>query len=716
MKKIIAIISIICIVFSLFCLPVSAENNNTINALSLDDYEYFYPENYPNITLMTVNNTEKWLIFTEDNVELYIYNGYYVMARNKTTSEAEDFYYLNCYSNMSYWDICERLTKESEITQAVNAGVGGQLGRFMGTKRFPFGHNSGITVTEFAQTYYAIKKHSIKETYNYYNHPSALYENTDYILFKRPNDTNYILMYRQKNGNNTYVDYEAYNIKTYNNKQNTLFYDSNTYWLEFATKEEAYNYMFDDTSVSRHTKLNYTTNEHPQNTIALSGQAAYYIADFTSDTEIVNNTLSVVNTTTGETLANPNPKSYDEWYNEKNGISANGEYYFIAEIYNCGDLKHANGQTLPNRDSKICYALVTTDNIDNIKRLNGAEKAWEVIKDYFEFWDGFELMSGLEFVQNKNSNFNVYYFGDVESAINFYLKKDDAWPPFATMEIDYVCNITNFMHSNYEICGYYNPIPEHNFVSEDNYIIFRQHGTQYYLKMYYEYLPFVNLIFKNSQDNYSLTIPSNVDVKIYEGYFNDDGSIATDGDSWTAIEKENKTYYDKRHWEIYSGKEVDYITYEIIYSTQDTHLSEYKDGQITINNDKMPVHILTDKDGKEYTHNTLTNTITKDGDLDVYKDPDGDGIYENSKGETIDINDLTDKTQEWLDSRQLDISLDTVIGAMKKFLDDVTRLTLEVQEFSKFLKYSIGRLPNEIITLISLGLIAMIIAFFIKTK
>ena len=157
-------------VFGSFTITANAETNTTEKTEYI--YTYYHPTGYNNVHLVTVNNSEKYLIFTADNVTLSIVSSYYITATNDLTGTETDFYYLNLGTSANFWDVCEILTDQEKIAQAINVGVGGRLGRLMGTKRWEIGGTGNVTVWNFASKYYVIGKQDVSDNaYDYFNHP-----------------------------------------------------------------------------------------------------------------------------------------------------------------------------------------------------------------------------------------------------------------------------------------------------------------------------------------------------------------------------------------------------------------------------------------------------------------------------------------------------------------------------------------------------------------
>ncbi len=389
------------------------------------------------------------------------------------------------------------------------------------------------------------------------------------------------------------------------------------------------------------------------------------------------------------------------------------------------------------------YALIKVpDACEEVNFLNEAEKFDLMFEDWFAnstiMWSNYAIAThGIFDVEyDRSQKFRIYYFDSLKDAVMYqlygiYPKDENGYPQALTFDEDnYAVNITEWLYSNVQVGEFYHPIDEDNYSYEENYIVLKQISSQTYFKIYYDYRPYINTIIKDKDGHYRFTLADKRFTwsSIYTGTFDDEGNPTTEtisADGWDPLTEDDKYYWNRKDWYLYSpnveNQIENEILHQIIFSTNETKLLDFyidEDGKLTGGmSDDQILHNVFDKDGNRLTYNELTNEYVKEDEFyDPYKDPDGDGIYENSKGDKLDPSTLTDATQDRLDNDTLDAGLNGIVGVFHEFSVLIKKYTVQMDQAGKLVNGTINQIPYEVIALIGLSMVTIIIVRFVRQR
>lgn len=166
---------------------------------------------------------------------------------------------------------------------------------------------------------------------------------------------------------------------------------------------------------------------------------------------------------------------------------------------------------------------------------------------------------------------------------------------------------------------------------------------------------------------------------------------------------------------IFNSKTIDPTgTWDVIHSTYDYF--QIKQGQI-LDGDEHPPVLQVGNDGKGNTivYNTDTNVVYKNGETDPYIYNPDTGKYENSKGETVDLNDYTFATLEWQNTiKDYQDSFENLAELIEDFTGFINSSTEQVGEITGLLNAVMMSFPSIFRTLILMSFMALIFGRIIK--
>lgn len=438
----------------------------------------------------------------------------------------------------------------------------------------------------------------------------------------------------------------------------------------------------------------------------------------------------------------------------------NSDYKTLTEYYENYKLENPDEELIPIEQGKyiICqyyqtiqkdkgkdnekeykYALIKVpDACEKINYLTGAAKFGLMAEDWFVNstidWGKYaiathELFSGYD----ETQKFRIFCFDSLKEAVMYQLyggSTNNRQGSIYNFRDNYAVNITEFLYSNVTVGDFYNPIDVDNYQYEENFIVLKQHNSETHLKIYYDYKPYVNSIIKDKYGNYRFSLADErfTWLRVYVGTFNEDGEATSESisaDGWDLLTEDDNYYYNRKDFYLYSPNSTnpieDEVLHDIIFSTNEANLLNFEvdeNGNLTGETSKEQLlHNVVDENGDRYTYNKITNTYVKEDDFfDPFTDEDGDGIYENSKGDKLDPTELTDLTQNRLDEQVLDAGLNGIVEVFSKFPELIKQFSVQMDQSGKLVNGLINQIPYEIISLISLSLISLIIVRFVKER
>lgn len=460
---------------------------------------------------------------------------------------------------------------------------------------------------------------------------------------------------------------------------------------------------------------------------------------------------------------------YADWYYELNGFYPplagantedeskfmNGQYYaiFSQEAYVSGVATDENDQVIsaygyvdtvaPKRDiplkttyqiddeyKGLLYVVVSSDTQGDLCgfeqfAMDGFIGTFVEIFTRFSLWTGigdvernnYNFIDGLIFY-NNNNNVNRYYFTTIQDACKFVLYGTaGAEPVYEEIgQTDYGYGYISCEYNNYDMTGYSKKvIPMEQYPMGRQTIVLTQHDVQGVGKKYvYIELNYYSRVSMLDSDM-NLIINNEYMLPEYFVYVQENELLdnATDKTLYTKTD-----VYDVSRtttFPIYNSKTIDPKgTWDVVYSTYDYF--QIKQGQILDGDEHPPVlQVGNDDKGNKVVYNTDTNVVYKNGETDPYIYNPDTGKYENSKGETVDLNDYTFATLEWQNTiKDYQDSFENLAELIEDFTGFINSSTEQVGEITGLLNAVMMSFPSIFRTLILMSFMALIFGRIIK--
>lgn len=716
--------------FDCLALNVYAEDDNIVMTEFENKFNYYHPNGYDNVALLTIN-TSKTLFFTKNKHSLVI-DGYDVYAVEEDGTTKAECYYLEL-KNISYWEVMNALTSEETVKKAKLKSVDTKLS-YMGTKTWRFGNGTSTTIEGFAKKYYTLSRRDFEEEYTYYNEPSLFLLNSEYLLLKRPKDEKYMLIFRLKNGTHTSVDYSKFNIGK-SGYQNAMIADLQTYYVYFDTIDEAYDYLFQDTSVSMKNRLYFLDETRPANSTRYAGTSPYYtIGDITSEAIIVNNTLQVYNSTSQTVIAEKNPASYSEWFKNKYGedvkeeFKMDGEYYAIFRVPALKkdgvlNLQTVRDESLPQDAAGDTYILVATHGDSGSIFGTIASSLLNFLLSMNEPIVIDSVTNGMTmpiFQATQESPVTQYYFASAKEAAKFALYGSKAAMPGKIVKKDYVVNIQEVVYNNYSLGNKkwgINPIPSHLYEKNVE-IHLKQHNAEYQVKVIFEkYEPGYVMLQKGYSDPYKqiLTIANDTKHTWFHRYTGEEWEPVAD---ITEFIQETGINFTK--FPLYvEGMPNSTGTWDVIYSTTTIEGIDKNGNSVSVNKEDAPVQSFKNEDGKTATLNKDAGMIYVEGEEDdPYIWDEEKQAYVDKDGNIFDFEGWESDYDKWQEERDMytESTLKSISKIISRLTEEIETMTKEIGEITSFLNGVLKKIPPIFRTLLTIGIIALAIKRVVKRE
>lgn len=428
-----------------------------------------------------------------------------------------------------------------------------------------------------------------------------------------------------------------------------------------------------------------------------------------------------------------------------------GDYgYYDGYVETCKNAK------LTSKDGMFVYVVISTEKssgdlitfengtlfdnvIANIKDLlffmagdSRLQKINEVIEkegENGEFRNEYPLFSTnttRNFFYSDDETLNRYYFSTLEDATKFVLYGTAAamYDYKEEGKTRYGYGYTDIIYNNYDIDGHPKKVvPNNLYPLKRINIILEWHEENVYERDYLwisiDYYPYAATLSTEKK----LTISQNLNPKYYIAYKteeNEEGFAIRDFLLYQETDKYNSPSI--QHFQIYHDElDKKYVSNSWNLKWCDVNLKMFKktydeNGNIIISSgsiyeDEWVIEHMKGQDGKEYIYNSLTNEyIEKNKEENTFTDQDGDGIYENGLGETLDPSTLTGDLDKWYASlKQYMTALENTSAIIKDFTAIINNATMHMEELVRMLNAFYKNLPSIFRTLIIYVILAAII-------